>query len=111
MNVILNNKTIALELMTTPDSRNTGMMGREYLNGGMLFLFPEVSERSFWMKNCLIHLDIVFIVGNKITKIYRHCPPCNEIKCNRYEGIGDKVLELPSGEYTLSQGERVEFTD
>ena len=44
MNVILNSKNVDLEIMSTPDSRTIGMMGREYLNGGMIFLFPEISE-------------------------------------------------------------------
>ncbi len=110
MNVIINNKPITLELMSTPNSRSTGMMGREYLNGGMLFLFPEVAERSFWMKNCLIHLDIIFIVNNKITKIYRDCPPCNTNNCTSYTGRGNKVLELPSSEYNISEGDILEWT-
>lgn len=97
--------------MNTPNSRSTGMMGREYLDGGMLFLFPEISEHSFWMKDCLINLDIVFIAGNKITKVYSNCPPCNETKCVGYVGLGDKVLELPSGQHTLLEGNTLEFTD
>ena len=97
--------------MSTPDSRSTGMMGREYLDGGMLFLFPGIAERSFWMKDCLIHLDIIFIGNNKINKIYRNCPPCVQNDCVSYVGIGDKVLELPAGEYGFGEGDLLEFTD
>jgi len=111
MNVILDNKEIPLEIMTTPNAISTGMMGREYLEGGMLFIFPDIAERSFWMKDCLMSLDIIFIIDNKVTKVHRDCPPCNENKCKSYYGIGNKVLEVPSGEYNLSQGERVKFTD
>ena len=60
MNVIIDNKQVPLEIMSSPTSVRLGMMGRSTLNGGMLFLFPEVAERSFWMKDCLISLDIVF---------------------------------------------------
>ena len=84
MNVILNNKQLPLEIMDTPNAITTGMMGREYLEGGMLFLFDSVSERSFWMKDCLISLDIVFIVNNKVTKVHRDCPPCDNNKCKSY---------------------------
>ena len=63
------------------------------------------------MKDCLISLDIVFIVKDKVTKIHANCPPCRENKCKSYYGIANKVLELSSGEYNLSQGERIEFTD
>ena len=66
MNVILHNKEIPLEIMDTPNAIETGMMGREYLEGGMLFIFSNVSERSFWMKDCVMSLDIVFIVNGKV---------------------------------------------
>ena len=39
MKIRLNNKEIKVEIMNTPNSISTGMMGREQLDGGMLFLF------------------------------------------------------------------------
>jgi len=111
MNVIVDNKELPLEIMTTPDAISTGMMGRENLDGGMLFLFDNVGERSFWMKNCLVPLDIIFIVKDKVTKINRDCPPCHTNNCTSYQGIANKVLELPSGEYGVSEGDYLEFTD
>tara|TARA_R110000824_G_scaffold146193_3_gene314884 strand:- start:308 stop:640 length:333 start_codon:yes stop_codon:yes gene_type:complete len=110
MNVIIDNKQVPLEIMSSPTSVRLGMMGRSTLNGGMLFLFPEVAERSFWMKDCLISLDIVFIIGDKVTKVHRDCPPCNENKCESYYGIADKVLELPAGEYSISEGDILDFS-
>tara|TARA_R110000765_G_scaffold87599_1_gene167924 strand:- start:493 stop:825 length:333 start_codon:yes stop_codon:yes gene_type:complete len=109
MNVILDNKEIPLEIMDTPNAIMTGMMGRESLDGGMLFIFNDVSERSFWMKDCVIPLDIVFIVKDKVTKVHYNCPPCKENKCKNYEGIANKVLELPVGEYDISQGDILRF--
>ena len=111
MNVILDNKVLPLEIMSTPNSISTGMMGREFLDGGMLFIFPEVSERSFWMKDCLISLDIIFIINNKVIKVYSNCPPCYKNKCESYKGISDKVLEVPSGQYNISEGDLLEFTN
>jgi|TARA_B100001094_G_scaffold159536_1_gene154419 hypothetical protein len=111
MNVILDNKVLPLEIMSTPNSISTGMMGREFLDGGMLFIFPEVSERSFWMKDCLISLDIIFIINNKVTKVHNNCLPCHENKCDSYRGIADKVLEVPSGQYNISEGDLLEFTN
>ena len=69
MNAIINNQQIPLEIMSTPNAKATGMMGRDQLDGGMLFPFEEVGERSFWMKDCNIPLDILFISGNKINSI------------------------------------------
>jgi hypothetical protein len=105
MNVIIDNKEVPLEVMSTPSAISTGMMGRENLDGGMLFLFPEVSERSFWMKDCLIPLDIIFIVKDKVTKVYNNCPPCIGDKCKSYRGVGDKVLELETNNYSVNEGE------
>jgi len=111
MNVIIDNKVLPLEIMSTPNAISTGMMGRENIDGGMLFLFPEIGERSFWMKDCLISLDIIFIINSKISKIHSNCPPCYTEKCKSYYGIANKVLELPAGEYRLNVGDVLEFTD
>ena len=111
MNVYLDNKVLPLEIMSTPNAISTGMMGRETLVGGMLFVFPEISERSFWMKDCLIPLDIIFIISSKVTKIHRNCIPCHKNNCKSYYGIADKVLEVPSGKYSVSEGDTLEFTD
>ena len=111
MNVILDNKAIPLEIMSTPNAISTGMMGRENLDGGMLFIFPGVAERSFWMKDCLISLDIIFIINNKVTKVHYNCPPCYKNNCESYQGIADKVLEVPAGKYNVNEGDLLEFTN
>lgn len=111
MNVIINDTTIPVEVMRTPSSIQTGMMGRDHLDGGMLFLFSDVSERSFWMKDCLIPLDILFIVGNKVTKVHNNCEPCGDENCKSYFGVADKVLELPSGEMDVTVGDMVNLVD
>jgi len=110
MNVYLDNKVLPLEIMSTPNAISTGMMGRETLAGGMLFVFPEISERSFWMKDCLMSLDIIFIIDNKVTKVHNDCPPCHKNKCQPYQGIADMVLEVPSGQFNVSEGDVLEFT-
>ena len=81
MNAILNNKQIPLEIMSTPQSKAVGMMDRDNLNGGMLFPFDSVGEQSFWMKDCNIPLDILFIVNYKINTIHKDCQPCNGLEC------------------------------
>jgi uncharacterized membrane protein (UPF0127 family) len=56
----------------------TGLMHRKSMprDWGMLFLFDESQPRSFYMKNTIIELDIVYIDANqKIVKIYRNTSP------------------------------------
>ena len=98
--------------MSTPRSTQVGMMGRDNLEGGMLFLFDDIGERSFWMKNCFIPLDIIFIINNNINQIYPNCPPCKDQQCDHYFGIGNKVLELPGGSVdtlNIKEGDSLNF--
>ncbi len=51
------------EIASTPDERATGLMNHESLgeNESMLFVYGEEDDRSFWMKNTTIPLDIIFL--------------------------------------------------
>ena len=69
MKIQLNGEILKAEVMDTPSKRSIGMMGRKELDGAMVFPFGNVGERSFWMKDCLIPLDILFISGSKIVII------------------------------------------
>ena len=50
-----------LEVADTPRKQQLGLMHRKSLpaDRGMLFVFPDARERSFWMKNTYIPLDII----------------------------------------------------
>ncbi len=90
-----------------------GMMGKKFDGfDGMLF-FMSTGEHSFWMKNCIIPLDIIFIDNNLIIKnMYSNCPPCKGTFCDSYRGYGKYVLELPGGkcnELDINEGDSVKF--
>jgi uncharacterized membrane protein (UPF0127 family) len=82
---------------------------------GMLFLFPDEVERTFWMKNTLIPLDIIFIDREyKIVKI-QQAIPCEEEPCNLYnsEKPAQYVLEINGGlaqEYGIKEGSIVNIS-
>ena len=52
-----------VELALTPREQAIGLMNRTSMpsDAGMLFVFEQVRPASFWMKNTLISLDILFI--------------------------------------------------
>ena len=72
------NTQFVVELAKTPEQRQKGLMGRSSLKAqsGMLFLYDSPRHVSFWMKNTLIGLDVIFLSSNgKILKIYHNAKP------------------------------------
>lgn len=55
--------TLFVEIADTAEERATGLMNRESMpeDAGMLFVFPDDTEASFWMKDTLIPLSIAFV--------------------------------------------------
>src|SRR5262245_59702975 len=55
--------TLELEVAESRKERQQGLMGRESLplQAGMLFVYDEPRDGSFWMKNTLIPLSIAFL--------------------------------------------------
>lgn len=53
----------AVELADTPETRATGLMNRPEMpqRAGMLFVYDAPQRATFWMKNTLIPLDMVFL--------------------------------------------------
>ena len=52
-----------LEPAIDPVARTRGLMGRREIaqQGGMLFIFPRPNYQSFWMANCLVDIDLIFL--------------------------------------------------
>lgn len=98
MKVTINDNNFKVKIQNTPKEIKRGMMNKTFDDSfnGMLFVMNS-KEHSFWMKNCIIPLDIIFINGNKITKIHHNCPPCEDEDCKYYHGKGDYALELKGG--------------
>ena len=71
---------VRVELADTPTERATGLMFRENLpeGEGMLFVFPEETLGSFWMKDTQISLDIIFIKDGRIVDIIANTTPFSE---------------------------------
>lgn len=115
----LKGETFTVELAYTNEARSQGLMFREHLpaDRGMLFLFDRDAERSFYMKNCLIDLDIIFFRSDglivNITTMKTPTPGEELV----YYPSGAPVryaLELPAGtcaRLNLSRNDRIDLPD
>lgn len=75
-------RTFNLELALNDRQRAKGLMDRDEIaeDGGMLFVMPPVepfpAELTFWMKDCLVPIDIIFLADDgAITAIHEMEPP------------------------------------
>jgi uncharacterized protein len=97
----INDTTIEIEVVSTPSAREQGLMHRTELcdNCGMLFVFDEVKVHSFWMKNTLLPLDMVFITEDFVITDILQAEPCYKDPCPLYtpDHFGKFVLELHQG--------------
>ena len=113
-------KTIKLDLVDTPSTREIGLMcvkkmPRTY---GMMFVFPSDMYLNFWMKNTLVPLDILWIGADKrITviheKLHESTVDTPDDKIVTAGGKGQFVLELASGEASrrkLKAGDLLKFS-
>ena len=98
------NKTIQLsaEIADNILEIQQGLMHRTNLceSCGMLFVFDEPNNVSFWMKNMLISLDMIFVSeSGEIVKIHENVPPCEADPCPSYpsEEPVKYVLEVNAG--------------
>lgn len=88
-----------VEIADTDEARQRGLMFRDPLpdDRGMLFQFPDMAERGFWMENTPSSLDIVYIDDTgRIVSIARHTTPFSRATIPSY-GPARGVLEVRAG--------------
>ena len=98
---------VRVELADTPEKRERVLMFRKELadGHGMLFLFDEEGEHSFWMKDTLIPLDLIFVdSAGRVTGVVARARPLTLEP--RIGGISRMVLEVPGG-WAAEHGVRV----
>lgn len=90
---------VSVELALTREAQARGLMYRTELaeNSGMLFVFDDEADRSFWMSNTPISLDILYIRSDaSIVSIAARTTPYSE-KSIPSRGPARYVLEVPGG--------------
>jgi uncharacterized membrane protein (UPF0127 family) len=103
------------ELAADPASQEKGLMFRSKLapDAGMLFDFHAPDFQTFWMKNTVIPLDMIFIRGDgMISSIAANATPYSETPIPSHEPVR-AVLEIKGGraaQLGLEPGQRVHNT-
>lgn len=88
-----------VEIADDDAERQRGLMERPPLadDRGMLFEFPDVAERGFWMHNTPSPLDIIYIdPRGRIVSIVKNAAPNND-RILPSNGPAMGVLELRAG--------------
>lgn len=125
--IAISDAPFVLEVVTTRAAIERGLGGRSEVarNGGMLFVFPDVSPRRFWMRNCLIDIDIMYLDGlGRITAIHtmsaeplqgdNETKTAYEQRLRRYPSVlgAQFAIELKAGRIAqlgLSQGDKIDI--
>lgn len=100
--VCYKDRCFQIEVARTDAEHERGLMSRESLpaDHGMLFVFSSSSRYSFWMKNTLIPLDIIWLDENgKVVYIKESAQPCKVSACESFvpDNAAKYVLELNAG--------------
>ncbi|HDZ06616.1 hypothetical protein LCGC14_0190700 [marine sediment metagenome] len=104
-----------IEFAETEYETQTGLMYRKGMknNQAMLFIFPDETMHSFYMKNTEFPLDIIYIKENlKIASFQENAQPLNENGLSSQVPI-KYVLEVNGGlaqELGLSIGDSISFS-
>jgi uncharacterized protein len=96
-------RSYTVEVAITSREQAQGLMFRKSLadDAGMIFPFPEPKPASFWMKNTVIPLDIIFIrADGTIESIAENTTPYSETPVSSGEPV-KAVLELRGGLTTV----------
>jgi uncharacterized membrane protein (UPF0127 family) len=103
---------IDIEIADDDEKRTKGLMDRLSMekNQGMLFLFPYESIQSFWMKNTVISLDLLFVNRNsEIVTIHKNAIPFDT---SHYPSTkpASQVVEVVAGYtdlYNINVGDKI----
>jgi len=104
-----------VEIAADDATRELGLMFRTRMpaDHGMLFVFDRPAVQTFWMKNTLIPLDMLFFDQDyRLVSVQQRVPPCRQDPCPVYASAGPAqyVLELNGGEaekLALKRGDKL----
>ena len=108
--------TIDIEIADTDFDRQLGLMKRKSMEEkqGMLFIFPVERMQSFWMRNTLIPLDMIFVNSQKkIVTILKNTKTLSDQSYPSSEPA-QYVIEVDAGftdKYNINEGDKISWMD
>ena len=110
------NSKVFLEVAVTDEEKEKGLMNRPSLaeNRGMVFVFRPTRQITFWMKDTLISLDMIFVNKGKIVKIVKNALPNQTTILYPSESLITEVVEVNGGfadKHMIKAGDRLVFKD
>lgn len=107
--------TIDIETAESEEEQTLGLMYRTGLaeNQGMLFIFKEEEAHSFWMKNTILSLDIIFLNAKReIIKIHKDTVPYQESPGYESGKPALYVVEVNAGyceKFNVKEGDKISY--
>lgn len=102
--LIIGGKTYRIEVAKTQNQQILGLSGRDEIGSdGLLFIFPNESRQTFWMKDMKFDLDFIWIRDGKVSEINFNVKKpeegTNASDLSRYrpEEPADMMLEVVAG--------------
>lgn len=89
----------SIEVADTEATRSRGLMFRETMprSAGMLFVYDSPRRATFWMKNTLIPLDMIFAdSAGRVTRVHANAQPQDLTTIDGGENV-KLVLEINGG--------------
>ncbi len=87
---------LEVELALTTEQRARGLMYRDNVENGMLFVYDQARVLSFWMRNTKVPLDIAYIKADWTIEPVQFLYPYDE-KGKKSQGPAIGALEMPQG--------------
>ena len=108
------NAVVFLEVADTPEKKEKGLMNRPSLpqNRGMVFIFKPKTKVTFWMKDTLIPLDMIFIDRGRIVEIVKSALPNQTDILYPSDYAVTEVVEVNGGysdKHNITAGDRIAF--
>ncbi|MCK4664533.1 MAG: DUF192 domain-containing protein [Bacteroidales bacterium] len=105
---------IDIEIADNPNKRDRGLMFRRSMpdSAGMFFIFDKAERQSFWMKNTIISLDIIYVNENyDIVNIYENTKPYSLKSLHSIE-YAKYVVEVNAGfckKFSIKIGDKIDY--